>query len=72
MESLIQVFRMNELSVKTRVRVIKTLGNAIDNQMCMNATEALVIELCLALDPEIEAEFRDSDRYGHTYKSIYV
>lgn len=72
MESLIQIFKMDELSVVTRIRIIKRLGDAINNQMAMNATDELVIELCLALDPEIEPELRESKRYGHSYNEMYV
>lgn len=50
MESIIAVFRMEEISIATRIRIIKALGTAINNQMAMNATEGLVYELVLALD----------------------
>jgi len=56
MESLIQVFRMNELSVETRIKILKKLGMAINNQVCMNITNALVYELVLALDPDNEVK----------------
>ena len=52
MESLIQIFRMNELSIDTRIKIMKHLGNAINNQLGGNITEPLVVELVLALDPE--------------------
>ena len=51
MESIIQVFRMTEISIATRIRIIKALGREINNQLAMNATEGLVYELVLALDP---------------------
>lgn len=51
MEALIQVFRMSELSVTTRIEIIKKLGVAINHQFGNNITEALVYELVLALDP---------------------
>ncbi len=54
MDSIIQIFRMNELSVETRIKIIKQLGNAINYQFSANVTEALVYELVLALDPDNE------------------
>ena len=52
MESLIQVFRMTELSIDTRINIIKKLGVAINHQLASNCTEALVWELVLSLDPD--------------------
>ena len=52
MESIIQVFRMSELSIETRIKIIKQLGLAINYQFAANCTEALVYELVLALDPD--------------------
>jgi hypothetical protein len=54
MNALIEIFRMNEVSVQTRIKLIKRLGNAINNEYAMNITEPLVYELVLALDPENE------------------
>lgn len=54
MESIIQIFRMDELSIETRIKIMKTLGTAINYQFGANATEPLVYELVLALDPEHE------------------
>jgi hypothetical protein len=51
MELLIAIFRMTEISVQTRIRIIKQLGPAINHQFGMNITEGLVYELVLALDP---------------------
>ena len=51
MESLIAVFRMTEVSIETRIRIIKRLGTAINHEYGANFTEALVYELVLALDP---------------------
>jgi len=56
MESIIQIFRMSELSVETRIKIIIKLGIAMNNQMGMNITEALIYELVLALDPENEIQ----------------
>lgn len=64
MESLIQVFRMNELSNRTRVNVLKKLGEVINNQYGGNYTEEIVIELILALDSSFEQELRDDVHYG--------
>lgn len=51
MSSLIEVARMDELSTATRARVIIRLGNAINNELCGNFTEALVFELVQMLEP---------------------
>lgn len=61
MESLIAVFRMNEVSVTTRIRIIKRLGRSINDQMGMNITEGLVYELVLALDPQ--DPIKDDEHY---------
>lgn len=45
MESLIQVFRMTEVSIEVRASIIKKLGKAINDQLGMNITEELVAEL---------------------------
>ena len=67
MESIIQIFRMTELSVATRIKIIKALGDAINNEMGMSITDDLVIELILALDPELEPELRNSNRYKYVF-----
>lgn len=64
MESIIQIFRMSELSVETRIKIMKKLGTAINYQYAANCTEELVIELILALAPEKESELRADDHYG--------
>lgn len=51
MESLIQVFRMEEVSIATRIKIIKELGRVINAQFSANITEPIVRELVLALDP---------------------
>lgn len=51
MKEIIDIFRMNELTVETRIKIIIKLGMAINNTYGMNITEALVYELVLALDP---------------------
>lgn len=50
MKELIDVFRMDELSAKTRVKVIIKLGAAINYQYASNITEPLVFELVSMLD----------------------
>ena len=61
MESIIQIFRMSELSIETRIKIIKRLGKAINNQLAGNFTEALVYELVLALNPD--DEIKSDDHY---------
>ena len=61
MESLIQVFRMTEISIETRIKILKRLGKAINWSLTANATEPLVYELVLALDPD--NEIRDDKYY---------
>ncbi len=50
MQSIIEVFRMNELSAETRKNIIVELGRAINDQYGMNITGDLVKELVLALE----------------------
>ncbi len=61
MESLIQIFRMNEVSVPIRIKIIKELGRAINAQYASNITEPLVYELVLALDPD--NQIKDDEHY---------
>ena len=49
MESIIQVFRMNEVSKEVRINIIRKLGRAINDQYSMNITEELVEELVKSL-----------------------
>ena len=51
MQSLIEVFRMVELTKNTRIKIIIQLGKGINNTMGMNVTEPIVYELVKALDP---------------------
>jgi hypothetical protein len=51
MEAIISIFRMSELSIATRIKIIKRLGTAMNYQFAANVTEPLVYELVLALDP---------------------
>lgn len=43
---------MNELSVETRVNLLKKLGTAINYDYSANVTEPVVYELVKILDPE--------------------
>lgn len=52
MKELIEVFRMNEVSIGVRCRIIIQLGIAINAEHGMNITEPLVYELVKQLDPE--------------------
>ena len=54
MKELIEIFRMNEIKKETRIRLLKKLGMAINDQHGMNLTEAVVYELVLLLDPDDE------------------
>lgn len=54
MQSLIEVFRMVEVTPQTRVRIIIQLGKAINMEHGMNITEPLVYELVKQLDPDNE------------------
>ena len=57
MKELIEVFRMTEVPVPVRVRIIIQLGFAINAEYAMNITEPIVYELVKQLDPEnIEVE----------------
>lgn len=52
MQSLIEVFRMTEVSVKVRCELLVKLGRAINDQYGGNYTEPLVLELIRTLDPK--------------------
>lgn len=52
MKELIEVFRMNEVSIGVRCRIIIQLGLAINDEHRMNITEPLVYELVKQLDPD--------------------
>jgi hypothetical protein len=52
MKDLIEVFRMEEISLKTRASIIIKLGTAINAVHCMNITEPVVFELVKLLDPK--------------------
>ncbi len=48
--SLIEVFRMEEVSKETRAKIIIKLGRAINDSYAMNITEPIVYELVSVLD----------------------
>ena len=48
--TLIDIFRMNEISSKVRANLIIKLGNAMNHEMGSNITEPIVYELVLILD----------------------
>ena len=52
MQAMLDVFKMEEISVKTRIKIIKELGTAINYRYSSNVTEPLVIELVLLLDKD--------------------
>lgn len=52
MKSIIEVFRMEEVSKETRVKIIIKLGHAINYEYGANITEGIVFELVSILDPE--------------------
>jgi hypothetical protein len=66
MQSLIEVFRMEEVRPKTRASIIIQLGRAINDQYAMNITEPLVYELVKQLDPDND-EIKD-ERYTRHLK----
>lgn len=47
---------MDEVSIKTRIRLIKKIGTAINYQYGANVTEELVIELILLLNKNYSFE----------------
>lgn len=50
MSEIIAVFRAHELSVATRIKIIKKLGTALNHQYAMNWTGDIVAELVEALE----------------------
>lgn len=65
--SLIEVFRMSEISPEVRERIIRKLGFAINDEMAMNATEELVVELVLALNPK--SKIAEEEHYARYVKA---
>jgi hypothetical protein len=52
---------MTEISIETRIRLIKQLGDAINYEHGANLTEPIVYELVLLLDPN--DKIKDDERY---------
>lgn len=70
MKDLIEVFRMSEISVKVRCRIIIELGHAINFQYGTNITEPLVYELVKQLDSENKDV--ETEHYKRHLKSTEV
>jgi hypothetical protein len=51
MKDLIEIFKMNELSVQVRINLLIKLGRAINYEYGTNFTEPVVLELVRILDP---------------------
>jgi hypothetical protein len=51
MKEIIEVFRMTELSIPVRCKIIIELGYLVNMQYGANITEAIVYELVKQLDP---------------------
>lgn len=64
--SLIEVFRMTELSPDVRERIIRKLGPAINYSFSSNVTEELVLELVLALNPN--SDIKEEEHYKRFLK----
>jgi len=52
--SIIEVFKMHQIEPKTRQKVIKKLGIAINHEFASNVTDDLVEELLQIIDLEIK------------------
>lgn len=60
MREIIEVFRMVELSVSVRCKIIIQLGHLVNMQYGANITEPIVYELVKKLDPlnqDVETEY---------------
>lgn len=53
MKEIVEIFRMKELKLETRISVIEKLGSALNMQYSMNWTGELVTELNGILKDEI-------------------
>jgi hypothetical protein len=61
MESIIQVFRMHELSFETRIKIITKLGDAINHEHGMSITNELVDELVQVLkDQSLQQKIQEA------------
>lgn len=52
MKELLDIYRMTEISVEVRCRLIIQVGQLINHQYASNVTEPLVHELLMLLDPQ--------------------
>lgn len=68
MRELIEIFKMTEISVETRCRLIIKAGELINNQYAANATEPVVYELLMLLDPKHP---RLADIYFQSLAGVY-
>jgi len=68
MKELIEVFRMNEVSISVRCRIIIKLGHAINAEHGMNITEPLVYELVKLLDPD--NKYVETEHYKRIINNI--
>lgn len=61
MKELIEVFRMEELSPQTRIKILKELGRLMNFQYAANITEPVIRELIYLLEQKIkpQSNFKD-------------
>ena len=52
MKELLEIFKMEEVSVAARIRLLKKFGRKINDENSANLTEEVVYELVLLLDPD--------------------
>lgn len=64
---LFEIYRAEEISKEARIRLIKKMGTAINDTLAMNATEEIVVELVLLLDPKNDI-VRDEHYRKYFYK----
>ena len=69
-DTLITIFKSDELSVELRVILLKRIGNIINFEVGHNLTEEFVIELILALDPCLEPEIAKDKHLGNYLKEM--
>jgi hypothetical protein len=50
MKEIMEIFRVPELSIETKIKVIIKLGRALNDQMGMNWTDEIVAELVSILE----------------------
>ena len=76
MKSLIDVFKMDSISIESRIEIIKELGIAVNHQYASNVTDNLVAELVYALHDKknraskiIQIQAMPDDEY---YRGCYL